>query len=124
MGCVGFALVATAAIAAHLWWYESGRSEPWTEYETTPSPDGRFVVYREGRSAFMDLETRVTIAQAGTPEPADRYVLVPWTGMWPKHIEWRSDDELVIVMSWKTLSIVEGHERLKWRSVDVAITYR
>lgn len=68
-GTIALALLALmlGMLGWHVWWNLSGRSQPWTEEPAHPSPDGRHVVYREGRSAFMELETRVTIAPVDAP---------------------------------------------------------
>lgn len=121
------AAVATLALGAfgwHVWWNVSGRSRPWTEEPAHPSPDGRYVVYREGRSAFMELETRVTIATADSPIDAERDVLVPWSARWPVHVEWRGDHELVIEMSHKVASSATSSDHRTWRSVEVEIVRR
>ncbi|MCK6448380.1 MAG: hypothetical protein L6Q99_18480 [Planctomycetes bacterium] len=115
---------ALGALGWHVWWNVSGRSRPWTEEPFHPSPDGRCVVFREGRNAFMELETRITIAESTALAEAGRDVLVPWSELWPRHVEWKSDHELVVELGQKTDASVRSSTRRTWRAVEVELVYR
>ncbi|MBI5434032.1 MAG: hypothetical protein HZA52_14465 [Planctomycetes bacterium] len=121
LGGIGLALVA---FAMHVYWNVSGRSRPWTEDPTQPSPDRRYVVSREGRSAFMDLEAQVTIAPVAMQVNEQRDVLVPWSERLPVHVEWTGPSKLVIELAEGPPGDPRPLESFAWRDVEVRLLSR
>src|SRR5690349_9772321 len=124
-GCVaagcGAVVLTVALVGGLLIWllapfYTVGK--PWIE-AAHASPDGRYVVYSEGRSAGLDLEARVTIVEAGEGEDPEE--LLPWSRLLPMDVDWVGEREFVIDLDDRTSA---GHRKLihrTWRDVRFTI---
>src|SRR5690349_19731409 len=120
-GCAAFGCGVVALVGGLLIWllapfYTVGK--PWIE-AAHASPDGRYVVYSEGRSAGLDLEARVTIVEAGEGEDPEE--LLPWSRLLPMDVDWVGEREFVIDLDDRTSA---GHRKLihrTWRDVRFTI---
>jgi hypothetical protein len=120
IGCGTLALIGTVVVGllfwwASLWWLPS---EPWVE-ASYPSPDGRYIVYNEGRGIGLKLEARLTISTPGEFEERDS--LLPWSRSLPRGVEWIDEHEFVIHLRERPRSGDHGLIQRMWRDLRFTI---